>query len=123
VILCHFTQALPFIQGFWPIALLVIGIFMLSEFMFWLEHEDMKKIKNIFWHTVWKKFQNIFEALLGLSAIAQVYILFRDVKINIDWSAVGKVIVSVSGWITIILSAFGVFYIWIMLNSLKYKRR
>ena len=36
VILCNWSEALPFLTQFYPIILLILGIIILSEILFWL---------------------------------------------------------------------------------------
>ena len=121
VILVNFTEAYPFIQGFMPILLIIIGILLIAEIMFWLTKEKKLK-KNLFWHTCKRKIENIFEVLLGVSAISQIYILTRDIDFSEYFPTILKWIGYIGAGIIIIGIVVGLFYLWIKLNELKYKR-
>ena len=40
VILINFSEALPFISGFYSILFLILGIILLSEILFWLSKKE-----------------------------------------------------------------------------------
>ena len=125
MILVNWSEALPFLTHFYPILLLILGIIILSEILFWLMPKEKVKAKNLFWHTCKRKIENIFEVLMGLSAIAQIYIFTRELAkyYNIETTQfilkwIGYIGVGIIG-VTLIV---GVFYVWIKLNSLKYTK-
>ena len=124
VILTNFTEALPFIQGFYEIGLIILGIIIISEILFWLMDKEKVKKSKRFWHTCKKKFECVFEVLLGLSAITQIYILIREIAKHYN-KEVLEIILKGVGYIGFGIVCLGliigVFYIWIKLNSLKYK--
>lgn len=122
VILCNWSEALPFLTQFYPIILLILGIIILSEILFWLMPKEKVDKKKIFWHTCKRKFENIFEVLLGLSAITQIYIFIREIRIKIPYEIILKWIGYIGAGVIFLVLIVGIFYIWIKLNSLKYKR-
>lgn len=123
IILTNYSEALPFLTGTWEIIGLIAFIIIISEIMFiMMPKEKLNKNMNIFWHTAKRKFENIFEVLLGLSFIAQMYILARELKIRISISEVLKWIGYIGLGIVILGVVVFLFYIWIKLNSLKYKK-
>jgi hypothetical protein len=123
VMIINFPEAFPALASFYPILLLIIGIIILSEIMFWLSpKEKLSKGASIFWHTAKRKLENIFEVLLGLSAIGQVYVLAREIKINIPFEIILKWVGYIGAGIIGIGLVVLVFYIWIKLNSWKYKK-
>ena len=124
VILFNWSEALFFLTNIYLIILLVVGIIVVSEIMFWLMPNEKVKPNDIFWHTFKRKMENIFEVLIVLSVITQVYILIREIRIKISeeiisiilkW--VGYVGEGIIGLAIIIL----LFYVWIKLNSYKYR--
>ena len=125
MILYNFSEALPFIDGIIPILILIGLIFLLTELLFLLmPKEKLKKEVNLFWHTAKRKGECLFEVLLGLSAIAQVYIFIRETshyfnKELLDFTLIliGYIGLGLSGIIVIGL----LFYLWIKLNSVKYQ--
>jgi len=124
-ILCNFSEALPFLVGFYPIVLLLIGIFVLAEVLFLLmPKEKLKKNVNLFWHTTKRKAECLFEVILGLSAIAQVYILVRETGKHFNKELLDSTLMLV-GYIGLgVLCIAGLcllFYFWIKLNSVKYR--
>ena len=122
VILCNFSEALPFITGFYPILFLIIGIIIMSEILFWVDNAKPKKKQDIFWFTCKRKLENIFEVLLGLSGIAQIYILCREIDIQNYLPTILKWVGYIGIGLIIIVIVIGMFYLWIKLNSLKYKK-
>ena len=122
VVLVNFKEALPFISGFYEIGLIILGIIIISEILFWLMDKEKVKKKKVFWYTCKKKIECIFETLLGLSVIPQIYIFTREIakhykevlEIMLQW--IGYIGLGVLGIGVIVL----IFYIWIKLNSLKY---
>ncbi len=47
IILCHFSEALPFVNGVFPILFLIIGILLLTELLFHLDKTNVKiKVRN-----------------------------------------------------------------------------
>jgi SNF family Na+-dependent transporter len=123
VILTNFEEALPFMAGIYPVILLVLGIIVVAEIMFWLSPKEKVK-KNIFWHTCKRKLENIFEVLLGLSAITQIYILIREIRTRFTQEVLHEVLRWVGyigfGLIVLVIIVF-IFYLWIKANEYKYK--
>ena len=124
VVLVNFKEALPFISGFYEIGLIILGIIIISEILFWLMDKEKIKRKKIFWHTLKRKLECIFEVLLGLSAITQIYIFTREIAKHYN-KEVLEIILKGIGYIGLGIVCLGIiigiFYIWIKLNSLKYK--
>ena len=125
VILINFKEALPFLIGFYPILFLIVGIVILIEILFLLmPKEKLKKNVRSFWHTCLRKLECLFEVLLGLSAIAQIYILIREIAKYYNKEVLEFILKLIGyvgvGIIFIVIISY-IFYIWIKLNSLKYK--
>mgnify|MGYP001584092141 CR=1 FL=1 len=80
MLLIHFKEAFPFIAGFYPILLLILGILIIAEILYLFERHNPKKYKSL-WFVAKRKLENIFEVLLGFSAIGQVYVLAREIRI------------------------------------------
>jgi hypothetical protein len=121
VILTNFSEALPLLTNFYPILFLIIGIFLLTELLFILSpKEKLKKDVNILWHTAKRKGESLFEVLLGLSAIAQIYILGREIKQYVP--EILKWIGYIGAGIVILGIIVLVIYAWLKLNSLKYRK-
>lgn len=121
VILLNFKEALPFLCNFPEWLFLIIGIIIISESMFMLmPKEKLNKKVNVFWHTCKRKLENIFEVLMGLTFISIIYISLREIKVSFGevLKYVGYIGVGIIGLGLIVL----IFYGWIKLNSLKYKR-
>ena len=120
VILTNFREAFPFINNFIQILIIILGILIIVEIMFWITKEDKPK-KNIFLYVCKKKLENVFEVLLVISLISQIYILTRD----INFLEYFPKIINVISIIIVILICLGMIiellYLWIKLNSLKYK--
>lgn len=125
VILTNWSEALPFLTQVYPIIVLILGIIILSEILFWLMPKEKVKAKNLFWHTTIRKLENIFEVLMGLFAVAQIYIFTREIakhynvevtQLILKW--IGYIGVGIIGIALIVL----IFYVWIKLNSLKYAK-
>ncbi|MFA6074046.1 MAG: hypothetical protein WC758_08065 [Candidatus Woesearchaeota archaeon] len=121
VILNNFSEALPFLTGFYPILFLIIGIFLLIELLFILSpKEKLKKDVNILWHTAKRKGECLLEVLLGLSAITQIYILGKEIKQYVP--EILKWIGYIGAGIIILGIIVLVIYAWLKLNSLKYRK-
>jgi hypothetical protein len=125
VILINYKEALPFLAGFYPILFLIFGIIFISEIMFWLmPKEKLNKNVSIFWHTCKRKLENIFEVLLALSGIAQIYILVRELNKYLNYELYQEIlkwIGYIGLGILILAIVILVFYVWIKLNEVKYK--
>ncbi len=86
-----------------------------------MDKEKVKK-KDLFRHTLLRKGECVLETLLGLSAITQIYIFIREIDFIkhspkiLEW--VGYIGAGLIGLGFIV----GLFYLWIKLNSLKYKK-
>jgi hypothetical protein len=124
VLLINFKEAFPFSVNIYPILFLVSGVIILAEILFWLMPKEKIK-KGRFWYTCKRKIENIFEVLLGLSAIGQIYVLGREIGIRFTKEAF-EVFMRWAGYIglgIIVLGLVaGIFYLWIKLNSIKYRR-
>lgn len=125
VILCNFTEAFPFINGFYPILYLIIGIFLLVELFYWLSPKEKVKKKDILVHTLKRKGEALFEVLMLLSAIAQIYILVRECSKYFNKEMLQFILMLIGyvglGTICIIVIIF-IGYLFIKLNNLKYIR-
>jgi hypothetical protein len=125
-ILINFKEALPFLYGVPEVVILILAIILISEILFWsMPKEKLKKGTNLFWHTCKRKLENVFETLIGLSAIAQVYILIKESKIQITKDTLDSILrwIGYIGLGVIILLIIGLlFYIWIKLNENKYRQ-
>jgi hypothetical protein len=123
IILTNFSEALPFVSGFYPVLFLILGIILLVEVWYWLYPKEKVKKKDRFTHTLKRKIEAFIEVMLGLSAITQVYILTREIDflknfpIILKW--IGYIGVGIIGLCLIAL----LIYLWIKLNSLKYRKR
>ena len=123
VILTNFSEALPYFSIFPNWIFLILGIIILSEIMFFLmPKEKLKKGTNIFWHTCKRKFENIFEVLLALSGIAQIYILIREIQVGQYLPEILRWIGYIGAGIICLGGIAGILYLWIKLNSLKYRK-
>ena len=122
VILTNFTEALPFINGVLPIIGLILGIFILVEIFYWLSPNEKVKKKDLIKHTLLRKGESLFEVLLCLSFITQVYILIREIDFIkyfpeiLKW--IGYIGAGIIGLGLIVLIGYG----FIKLNSLKYRK-
>ena len=126
VILFNLKEALPFLIGFYPILFLIVGIIIIFEIMFWLmPKEQLKEGTNLFWHTCKRKGENILELLLGLSVIAQVYILIREFNKYLNYELYQETIKwmgYVVAGIIVVGIIIGLCYLLIKSNELKYKK-
>ena len=126
VILINYKEALPFLTGIPQILFLIFGIIIITEIMFWLmPKEKLRKGINIFWHTIKRKIENIFEVLLGLSGITQIYILTRELNKYLNYQLYQEILkwIGYIGLGILILVIIGlIFYIWIKLNEVKYRK-
>ena len=120
VLLVNWKEAFPFLMQFYPVALLIFGIIVLSEILFWLMPEEKIKKEKVFAHTLKRKLENIFEVLMGLSTLAQIYIFGREIQVKEYLPEIIKWIGYIGAGIIILGAAVGLFYLWIKLNSLKY---
>jgi MFS family permease len=124
IILINFKEALPFISGFYEIGSIILGIIVIVEILYWMMDKEKVKKSKLFWHTCKRKLECIFEVLLGLSAITQVYIFTREIAKHYN-KEVLEIILKGIGYIgfglMIVGLIIGLLYIWIKLNSLKYK--
>ena len=125
VILINFARALPFINGFIPILILVLLILFLVEIFFWLDKSKPDKSENITKFTLKKKFEAFCEVVLGLSGVAQIYILIREGIKHIT-KEVFMEILKWTGYIGAGIIALGIIvlivYGWIKLNERKYRK-
>ena len=123
VILVNFSEALPFLIGLKEILFLIIGIIILVEIMFWcFDKAKPKKKESKFWFTCKRKLENLFEILLGLSAITQIYIFTREIDFFKYYPTILKWIGYIGMGMICIMFVVGLFYLWIKLNELKYRR-
>jgi len=123
VILINFKEALPFINTIQEFIFVILGIIILSEILFFLTKEEkLNKNINLFWYTCKRKCESIFKVLIGLSVITQIYIIFREIKINDYLPEILKWIGYIGFGIIILGVIILVFYIWIKLNTLKYRK-
>ena len=122
VLLTNFPTAFPFLCNFKSILFLVIGVIIISEIMFWLIKENKPKKKDMFWYTCKRKLESIFEVLLGLSIIGQVYFIFREVKLKNPFPIILKGIGYVGIGIFCLAIIVVLFYLWIKLNEMKYRK-
>ena len=83
-LLINFREAFPFIVGFYPILFLVIGILVLVELLFFLNKVKPKKKEDKFWFTIRRKLEALFEVIFGLGIVGIVYVIIRDLSININ---------------------------------------
>ncbi len=94
--------------------------------MFWLmPKEKLKKGTNLFWHTCKRKFENMFEVLLGLSGITQIYILIRELNKYLNYKLYQEIlkwIGYIGAGILVLVVIVLVFYIWIKCNEVKFKK-
>ena len=106
--------------------ILFLGIIGLIEIWFWLDNSKKPKGISTLRFTLNKKLEAFFEVMLGLSGIAQVYILIREGSKYLTQEVVAEILKWI-GYIFIGLLALGVIvgiiYLWIKLNELKYKRQ
>ena len=120
VILVNFPEAFPFISGIQEIALVILGILFIIELFFWLDRAKKPKGISTLKFTLKNKFESFLEVMLGLSAIAQIYILIREARPYypeiLKW--IGYI---GAGAIVLIVIAL-IIYLWIKLNEQKYKK-
>ncbi|GBE19885.1 hypothetical protein BMS3Abin17_00615 [archaeon BMS3Abin17] len=88
-----------------------------------LDKSKPKKKEDRITFTIKRKLETFFEVLLGLSAIAQVYILGREIDFIKYFPAILKWIGYIGIGLIVIALIVLIFYIWIKLNSRKYGRR
>ncbi len=122
VILVNFPEAFPFLIGLKPILFLILGIIVLVEIVFLLDKSKPKKKEDRITFTIKRKLEAFFEVLLGLSAIAQIYILGREIDFIKYFPVVLKWIGYIGIGIIVIALIVLIFYIWIKLNSRKYEK-
>lgn len=121
VIIINFKEAFPFLYNLYPILILIGLIILMSEVLFWMMPKEKIKDK-ILWHTTKRKAECIFETLLGFSGISQIYILIREIQVKQYLPEILKWIGYIGFVIFGLLIIFLIGYVWIRLNSLKYKR-
>jgi MFS family permease len=120
VLLIHFSEAFPLIASFYPILFLIFGIIIIAEILFHIEKHNPKKYKSL-WFVAKRKIENIFEVLLGLSAISQIYVLAREIKIR-EW--IIKYFPEILKWIgyigaalAVLIFVAGMIYLYLKLNQ------
>jgi len=121
VLLLNFSEAFPFIQSIIPIVLIIIGIIIIAEVMFWITKDKKPKKGSLFWHTCIKKSENVFEVLLGISLLSQVYIFTRDIDFIKHFPIILKWVGYIGACLVCVGIIVGIFYLWIKLNELKYR--
>ncbi|GBE20487.1 hypothetical protein BMS3Abin17_01228 [archaeon BMS3Abin17] len=87
-----------------------------------LDKSKPKKKEDRITFTIKRKLETFFEVLLGLSAIAQIYILGREIDFIKYFPVVLKWIGYIGIGIIVIALIVLIFYIWIKLNSRKYEK-
>ena len=122
VILVNFSEAFPFISGVQEIILIVLGILILVEIFFWLDGEKKTKRISLTKFTLKKKFEAFCEVLLGLSGIAQIYILSREVQIRNYFPVILRWIGYIGVGILVLGLVILIIYLWVKFNEQKYKR-
>ena len=125
VILVNFPEAFPFLTQFKTIVYLILGIIVLTEIWFWLDSSKKPKSESITKFTLKKKFEAFVEVILGLSGIAQIYILIREGSKYLTQEVMNEIL----KWVGYIGAGIvglgvviGIIYLWIKLNELKYKK-
>jgi len=121
IILVNFKEAYPFLNGFYPILILIFALVFISEILFWLMDKEKVKKKNIFKHTLKRKSECIFETLLGFSLISQIYILIREIQLKQYLPVIIKWIGYLGIGLICLIGIIFIFYIWIKLNTIKYR--
>ena len=101
---------------------LVIGVLVLSEFLFYGKDFNKKEHKSKFWFTAKRKLEALFESsLIIINSLNLIYLFKR-----IDFSKYPPVIIKWIGYIGIGLIALViigvVFYLWIKLNEMRVKK-
>src|SRR3990167_11039836 len=126
VILVNFPEAFPFLTQFKTIVYLIFGIIVLIEIWFWLDNSKKPKSESLTKFTLKRKFEAFVEVMLGLSGIAQIYILIREGSKYLTQEVMNEILKWVgyieAGIVGLVVIVF-VIYLWIKLNELKYKTR
>lgn len=111
---------LPFVLNFLSLIIILIGSIVLAELIFLkFDNTKPKRKQSIFWFTVNRKIEAIVEGCLIILSLVSL-INFGRISYNWsikNWNLIGQFI-GVVGFISIALI---VFFVYIKLNSLKYR--
>lgn len=114
-----------FINDFKINLLTIILVFIATEILFWFDKEKKPKKTSKFKFTIKKKFESFFESLFVVTGINFAIIIFPKLKewFVKYWPTILKWIGYIGAIIIVLLIVIGVLWLYIKLNSLKYKEK
>jgi hypothetical protein len=121
-LLFNSNRLFPFLFNIKSMIWFLIVIFFCVEFIFFFEKEKIKKIKKdkVLFHTLKQKLYNILDIFLIVSFLGQVYLIKEFLKEYASFIYKCMIYFGIGSGIIFIF--FVLLYIWLKINSLKYKK-
>lgn len=122
ITLFNFSTIYPLLDNLNSILIFVLMIIALVELFFLLDEEKPGKKESHFWFACKRKGEALLEVILGISLITYVAVLIREIDLSTWWPTILKWMGYLGVGLCSIAIVVGIFYLWIKLNSLKYRK-
>ena len=107
--------------NFIPLWILIIAGIIILEVLFWLDSQKKPKKFSSFWFTVLKKGEALLETVAVFGYLNLARLGFKKLGL-INWSGILKWTGYIVYGTLVLIIVLGVIYLYIKLNSLKYKK-
>jgi len=118
--------AFGLVTGMYPIVYLIIALLIITEILFWLDNKKINKKQSKLLFTLERKISALFEATLICGVYPYLYYLYSEFEaiqqfISESITAIYQFITTYGMYPLMFFGVVGLFGLWIVLNSLKYR--